>query len=320
MASINSRPKVSVIIINFNTKQLTVQCIDSVIEKTKGVSFEIILVDNASTECNPTVFKELFPSITLVQSATNSGFAKGNNQGIAVSNGEYILLLNSDTQLLNDAISLSVNALEARLDVGVLTCRLLYPDGRTQINAAPLPKISTAFYDIVRAQKFISAEKTLRIYQSYFVNYDKEFEPEWIWGTFFLIKRSTIDLFPNKKLHDDFFMYGEDIQWCWYITKALGYKALYSPLGKITHFIGGRNKQKTNELDGYFIKMITNQYIFLCWSRGQWYAKTYYLLNMFYRLSKPRKSSWEIAARYWAFIKEVTSLPIPIEEFGGNAH
>jgi len=98
-------PEVSVIILNYNTFQLTCNCIASVIEFTKDISYEIILVDNQSTECDADLFKDKFPFIKLIKSPENGGFAKGNNLGIGFATGELILLLNSDTYLSEDAIS-----------------------------------------------------------------------------------------------------------------------------------------------------------------------------------------------------------------------
>ena len=83
--------EVSIIIINYNTFQLTSNCIASIYQQCKGLSFEIILVDNASIECKPLIFKEKFPDIILIESAENVGFSKGNNLGIEVAKGEYIL-------------------------------------------------------------------------------------------------------------------------------------------------------------------------------------------------------------------------------------
>src|SRR6187551_458695 len=97
---------VSIIIINYNTFDLTSNCIRSVVEQTKNVSYEIILVDNASVEKDAVEFSNIFPQIVLVKSSTNLGFAKGCNLGIEHSKGDYILLLNSDTVLVNNAVLL----------------------------------------------------------------------------------------------------------------------------------------------------------------------------------------------------------------------
>src|ERR1700756_1714891 len=96
---------VSIIIVNYNTFDLTCKCISTVIQCTKGIFYEIILVDNASVECDADLFLQKFPTIRLIKSTTNLGFTGGNNLGIENSGGKYILLLNSDTELTEDSIS-----------------------------------------------------------------------------------------------------------------------------------------------------------------------------------------------------------------------
>ena len=103
---------VSVIIVNYNSFALTSDCIRSVIEQTHDVDYEIILVDNASIECDPDKFLQKFPHILLIKSKMNGGFSFGNNLGIEKASGEYILLLNSDTILTEDTISRSVKYIE----------------------------------------------------------------------------------------------------------------------------------------------------------------------------------------------------------------
>ena len=104
--------KVSIIVINYNTFNLTSKCLRTIYQNTVGVSFEILVVDNASTECSPGRFKEEFPEIIVVENKENIGFAKGNNIGIAKASGDVVLLLNSDTELVEDSISLCCKKLE----------------------------------------------------------------------------------------------------------------------------------------------------------------------------------------------------------------
>ncbi len=112
--------KLSAIIINYNSFHLTSDCIRSVISYTKDISYETILVDNASTKSDPGKFLEEFPGISLIRSAVNGGFAYGNNFGIEKSTGEYILLRNSDTVLKEESIFQSLGYLRNNKAVGVL--------------------------------------------------------------------------------------------------------------------------------------------------------------------------------------------------------
>lgn len=231
--------KVSVIIINYNTFALTSNCIRSVIDKTRKVEYEIILVDNASAECDADEFLKEFPSIKLIRSTKNGGFAYGNNLGIEVASGQYILLLNSDTILLDDSISKSVEYMEQRSDIGVLGCRMIYADGVVQISVRPFKSISWELLNLFRFIPLLMPYKkrARRMLGKYF-RHDMDIECDWIGGAFFLVPGKVIEQLPGKKLDDRFFMYGEDQLWCEQIRK-LGYKIMFFSGTTIIHINRG---------------------------------------------------------------------------------
>ena len=175
--------KVSVIIINYNTFTLTSNCIRSVVENTIDVAYEVILVDNASTECNADKFLVEFPGIVLVKSSTNGGFAYGNNLGIDLSKGEYILLLNSDTILQEDSISRCVEYLQLHDATGVLGCRMIYPDGKIQYSARRFRSISWELLDLFRFIPWLMPyrKRARRMLGKYF-RHDEEMECDWVNG------------------------------------------------------------------------------------------------------------------------------------------
>ena len=231
--------KVSVIIINYNTFRLTSDCIRSVIQYTKGVSFEIILVDNASTERDATDFLAEFPMITLVKSPTNSGFAGGNNLGIAASKGEFILLLNSDTILTEDSISLSVQKMESDPTIGVLGCRMVYPDGKVQYTARRFRSIGWELQDLFRfIPMTMSYQNRSQQMMGKYFRHDKDAWCDWVNGAFFLLRKQVLDKLPGKKLDDRFFMYGEDHLWCEQVRKA-GYRVFFFAGTTIIHINSG---------------------------------------------------------------------------------
>jgi GT2 family glycosyltransferase len=235
--------QVSIVIINYNTFSLTCACIESIIKYTKGVSFEIILVDNASVETNPSVFTDMFPVIRLVSSEENLGFAGGNNLGVSVSNGEVILLLNSDTYLIDDAISKSYNYLKSNEKVGVVSSRLTYVQGGNQSPAQRFPSIRYYLIELLRLQKLMPAAVKEKLLLGAFFDHSSTVEADWVWGTFFMFRREILDKLPNNKLNDDFFMYCEDIQWCWDIRK-LGYQVHYFSDASVVHIMGGSSGKK----------------------------------------------------------------------------
>ena len=301
---------VSVIIINYNTYQLTTDCIKSVMEKTSGLAFEIILVDNASTETDPQFFADLFPEITLVKSPKNLGFAGGNNLGISHSTGEYILLLNSDTELVNNAIYLSWMRIKQDASIGALSSKLLYPDGRMQHVASKFMTLGHEVREIFRLNSRQSLEKQVDIYLGDRFNHTEEKFVDWVWGTFFLFPRTLLSRFkevlPDQsepKLPDHFFMYVEDMQWCFYIQK-LGYRILYYPEAEVIHHIGGSKKKAQNpDPQAGLKKILPNQYKFMRMAHGKIYASAFFWARVLLLLSLRTEKSNAEAAAYLDLLK-----------------
>jgi GT2 family glycosyltransferase len=240
--------KLSVIIINFNTFQLSCNCIDSVYEKLKDVEFEIILVDNSSTECDPNLFKSKFPQINLVISNTNTGFAGGNNLGLQYATGEYILLLNSDTELINNAPKICLDHLEENENAGLVTCQLSYPNGKIQHNCRRFRTIGWELLEFFPLYKLMLKPKREQLMLHSYFDHQSFSSCDWVWGTFMLFPKSIISQFPKKKLSTDFFMYCEDVLWCWEI-KQLGYQIHFLPSAKVMHIHKASTSQsKLNEL------------------------------------------------------------------------
>lgn len=231
--------KVSVIIINYNTFNLTSNCIRSVIKETKAVDYEIILVDNASSECNPDRFLEEFPMIKLVKSDINGGFAKGNNLGIVNASGEMILLLNSDTILTEDSIGRCALLLKDSPDTGAVGCRMIYPNGGIQYTARKFRSIGWELLDLVRIIPFLMPyPMRSRIMLGKYFRHDEDKEADWLNGAFFLFPSAILKELPSGKLDERFFMYGEDQLWCEQI-KNLGYKRKFYAGTTIIHINSG---------------------------------------------------------------------------------
>lgn len=238
---------VSIIIINYNTFTLTSNCIRSVIKFTNAVSYEIILVDNASTECDPTKFLSEFPQIVLVKSPLNGGFAYGNNLGIENAKGDYLLLLNSDTLLLEDTISKTVHFFKKNMDIGVLGCRMVYPDRKIQYTARRFRSISWELFDLFRFIPLLMPypRRSSKMLGKYF-RHDENINCDWINGAFLLTSKNIIAQLPGSKLDDRFFMYGEDQLWCEQI-KQLGYKIVFFSESTIIH-IGSASSNLSKHL------------------------------------------------------------------------
>ncbi len=275
---------VSVIILNYNTFKITSNCIRSIYKFTSGIEFEVILVDNGSVECNPVLFKEEFPNIILVSSEENLGFSKGNNLGIKYAKGKHVLLLNSDTLLVENSILKCVDKLETLpADVAVITCKLIYPDGKIQHQCNPFPSITNEFIQLTRIHKLLSAKRRAKLFLSSFFNHKTDIYSDWVWGTFFLFKKQFLSDLPGNRLNDKYFMYCEDMKWCYDFKKA-GKRIYYFAGTKLIH-IGGQSY-----LDKSFRgeNIARNEYDFTVSTRGRLYIIIYrivYSLNVFFSSS-----------------------------------
>jgi hypothetical protein len=252
---------ISIIILNYNTFEFTCRCIRSIYDQTKGVEFEVVLVDNASTECNPDKFLEIFPKIKVVKNTENRGFSRGCNDGIKHSKGEYMLLLNSDTVLLNDAIGITYNFLNHNEKVGIATCRLENADGTAQNNCQLFPSPWKIVGEKMRVHKLFSKKKRGQLWFGHYFNYTDLAYPDWVWGTFFMFSRKLLTIFPKNKLPETFWMYVEDMEWCWLARKA-GYKVAFVPDGRVLHYGGGNvHTDKTRKMmDENFRRFISLYY------------------------------------------------------------
>lgn len=225
---------VSIVIINYNKFDLTVQCIRSIYEKTLA-KVEIIIVDNGSTECQPERIFEIFPQVRLIINTENKGFARGCNDGIIHASAEYILLLNNDTILLNDAVSIVYHFLRQNPDIAFATCAILNTDGIPQHNCQPFPYKWKFLLEKSRLHKLLPFTLRGKILWGPYFSYDCVAYPDWIWGTFMMFNRQLLNIFPKNKLPETFWMYCEDLEWCWLAHKA-GYRNAFIPSARILHF------------------------------------------------------------------------------------
>jgi len=239
---------VSIIVIHYDTPDLTSNCIKSIYQHTTGITYELIVVDNHSTFHDSNDIKEDFPEIILLKSETNLGFARGNNLGIRIATGKYILLLNSDTLLLENSIFKLFRYLETKPKVGVVSPRLIFPDGSSQSAAQRFPSIKYSLIELLRLQKFMTEKKGGKLLLGAFFNNLETVKADWVWGTCFMFPSGILDKLPENKLDDTYFMYGEDMQWCMDIGK-LGYEIHFFAETEIIHLMGGSSGKKNTMME-----------------------------------------------------------------------
>jgi hypothetical protein len=231
----------SIIIVNWNSIEFLRPCLVSLLNKNPDFDFEVIIVDNASTDHSIEVLKKEFPNIRLIENDLNIGFTKANNQAINEANGKYILLLNPDTIMTDeDILKKWVMFMENNPDVGASGCRLIYEDGSHQVGDAGFkPTIKTVF----NFSFFLSKLKPDK-FKGIFLNYSKlniPIEVDWIGGADFLVRKSILE--KVGLMDEGIFMYADDIEWGCRIREH-GYKVFYLPQMKIVHLQGGSAKKQ----------------------------------------------------------------------------
>lgn len=232
----------SIVIVNYNTKDLLKQTIESVINNTKGIEYEIWVVDNSSKDGSVEMVQEEFKDVKLIASKENLGFPKGNNVAIKKATGRYILLLNSDTKVIGDNLQNCVAYMDKHKDIGALGCKVELPDGTLDHackRGFPTPEAS--LYYFLKLNKIMKNRKKYGAYTAEYLGEDEVGEVDALMGAFMMIPRTVVD--KVGMLDEEFFMYGEDIDWCYRIKEA-GYKIMYYPKEKIIHFKGSSSKKK----------------------------------------------------------------------------
>ncbi|OGM18325.1 hypothetical protein A2686_03150 [Candidatus Woesebacteria bacterium RIFCSPHIGHO2_01_FULL_38_10] len=247
--------KLSIIILNFNTKALLKNCLLSIQKRLDEVEAQIIVVDNGSTDASCQMIKRYFPEVSLIENKENLGFAKGNNEAKDYCKGEYVLFLNSDTKLRKNTLKKVVKYLDEHKSIGALTCKILLLDGRLDKDARRsfiTPWIGF-IHIFLKLDRVFPKSKFLAKYWYGFMPEDEIHEVDAIQGAFFLTRRKVLD--QVGWFDEEYFLDGEDIDLCWKIKKK-GWKIIYYPLVSILH-LKGASKGKNASLGGKKLRSVS---------------------------------------------------------------
>ncbi|TAF73055.1 MAG: glycosyltransferase [Bacteroidetes bacterium] len=235
--------KISVIIVNYNVCYFLEQTLKSVYQAIGNLSIEIFVVDNASVDGSVEMVKKKFPDVILIESVQNLGFSKANNLAIRQAKGEYILLLNPDTVVQKDTFSVCCSYMDANLEAGGLGVYMV--DGKGDFlpeSKRGLPTPWVAFYKISGLSSLFPKSKKYGKYHLGFLDKNKTHQIDVLSGAFMFMRKSVLD--NIGLLDEDYFMYGEDIDLSYRITKA-GFKNIYLPDTKIIHYKGESTKKSS---------------------------------------------------------------------------
>lgn len=234
--------KLSIIIVNYNTGQLTRACIKSILGQSFSWPFEIVVVDNASVDESVELLRSEWPEIKIISNLTNVGLAGGVNMGLRVATGQYRLVLNPDIVVLDGAIKTMVDYMEERPQVGIAGGKLLSPNGRLQYSCYEFYRPLTIMYRRTWLGKTKRGSKAVRKFLMKDYDHKAAAEVDWLMGACLMVNELALKQVGG--MDERFFLYFEDVDWCrrfW----LCGWKVLYLPDAKFSHY-----HQRTSEHGG----------------------------------------------------------------------
>ena len=242
-------PGVSIIIVNWNARDPLHNCLKSIYEYSGEEDYEIIVVDNASTDGSVEMVKKAWPGVILAENPENVGFARANNIGIRQSTGQYVCLANSDVTVLGGCIGNLVEFMDRNPRVGMAGARILNPDLTLQPSCRHFPTIWNNLCQTLALNHLFPKS---RFFSGPFMNYwphDEVRKVDVISGCFWMVRRKAIE--EVGLLDEDFFLYGEDIDWCRRFH-ATGWDVIFYPGVEVIH-VGGASS--SNAPIKFYIEM-----------------------------------------------------------------
>lgn len=234
--------KLSIVILSYNTKDLLRGCLNSIRRVRGELEFEVLVVDNASSDGSADMVRKLFPWVLLIQNEHNLGFARGNNVAKDRVQGENVLFLNSDTEVYKGSLGRTIDFLGENPDTGVVTCKILLKRGgldKDSRRSFPTPWVSLTHF--TGMDKLFPRSSIFAKYWYGHISENITHEIDVAQGAFFLVRKRVLD--EVGWYDEDYFLDGEDIDLCWKI-KSKGYKIMYYPEASILHL--KKASKKTN--------------------------------------------------------------------------
>ena len=231
--------RVSIIIVSWNVASLLRACLQSVERTQQDLDVEVIVVDSASSDDTVSMISAEFPHVILLPQSENVGFPAGNNIGLAAATGDYLFLLNPDTELLSNSLQNLVSYLNDHPNVGMVGPELLNRDGSHQSSRRRFPTLLTGVFESTWLQPYAPT----RLLQQYYVEDSSDAvsaEVDWIMGAAMLTRRNVYEQVGG--MDAGYLMYSEELDWCRRI-KDVGWSVVYQPAAKVTHIHGASSDQ-----------------------------------------------------------------------------
>ena len=276
----------SIIIVNWNTKNLLKQCLESIKAHTKKISYEIIVADNSSTDGSADMVEAHFPEVVLIKNKKNLGYGRANNQGLKMCHGKYVLFLNSDIAVNNNCLDEMFEFMESHPGVGASACKLTYPDGSLQHSCRQFPSFKVFFLMLLGLRAVFPKMRIFREYLMLDWDHADLREVDQIMGSFMFVRKEVLARIGS--FDERYWMYFEEVDLCLRIKRA-GWKIVHYPYASAIHYLSKSSEQwsetkRTVEFNKSLLKYFRKN--------GKWHE--YYILTI---LSKIRYLSWFIKSK-----------------------
>jgi GT2 family glycosyltransferase len=240
----------SVIIVNYNTREILRHCLRSIFNQDQGIRLQVIVVDNGSRDNSSAMVRKEFPDVLLLENERNEGFSAGNNRGLPHCEGEFILLLNSDTIVLPGTLERMVDFARNRPDAGILGCKLVRPNGELDWacrRGFPTPMV--ALFKFLGLHRILPRSRLFGRYNMTYLDADLTYEVDSVVGAFMMIRRPVLARLEG--LDEDFFMYGEDLDIC-FRAKQADFKVYYVGQNQVIHIKGASSRKEGFRMNYHF--------------------------------------------------------------------
>jgi GT2 family glycosyltransferase len=241
----------SPIIVSYNTREMTLRCIDALRNALAGMESEIWVVDNASKDGSAEAVRERFAGVRVIENPINAGFGAANNLAMKQATGKYLLLINSDAFVEADAVARMIRIIEQDKHIGVVGPRLLNADGSLQRSVYRFPSPGQAWLENLWLSRLLSRLGIREDYESW--PHDREADVPWAIGACLLVRREVID--RVGAFDERFFMYAEEADWQKRIRDA-GYRIAFTPEARVTHLGGGSGTQERAKISEHFFQSL----------------------------------------------------------------
>jgi N-acetylglucosaminyl-diphospho-decaprenol L-rhamnosyltransferase len=263
----------SIIIVNYNTRDLLRNCLRSVYANRGSLSYEVYVVDNNSPDGSAQIVRDEFPQVTLIANERNLGYAYANNLALRRAQGRYVLLLNPDTILPETALQDAIGFMEAHSDAGMMGPKLVRQDGSLDLAARrsfPTPEVS--FYRLSGLSRLFPDNPRFGRYNLTHRSPDELQEVDAVVGAFMLMRKTVLD--QAGLLDEGFFAFGEDLDLCYRMKIHHGWKVYYNPAIVVLHYKGAAMQQRSYAMTVEFYKAMWR------FHRKHFAARTFFLLNI----------------------------------------